>query len=335
MKHLLKSKTLLSTTFLLLSYNALASNKVIYGSDDRKDVIESTNSMFVELSESTAGMIPHSLIKELDAKQVTIGGKTLEQRGMCSTERFAKQPTAANCSGFLVAKNLLVTAGHCIRSQSDCDSNAWVFDYKVDYEEQSEVIVDKTSVLKCKKIVSRSLDSATQNDFALLELEREVTDRKPLKFRREGKAEIGDQLVVIGHPTGLPTKIADGAAVRSINDVFLVANLDTYGGNSGSAVFNATTGVIEGILVRGETDYNYDYNLGCRVSNVEDNAGGRGEDVTLITNIAELASISDPADDDVISDPSDDDVVTDPVGDDLSDQAPMSFIEWLRRFLGL
>ncbi len=74
-------------------------------------------------------------------------------------------------------------------------------------------------------------------------------------------------LVVIGRPSGLPTKVADGAQVRSVNDVFLVANLDTYGGNSGSAVFNAVTGVVEGILVRGDTDYVYNAQLGCRVSN--------------------------------------------------------------------
>lgn len=333
----MKKKVLLTTTALALSFNVLASNKVIYGEDDRLDVFEATNSLHVELSESTAAMIPSSKIEDLDAHSVKLGGSTLEQRGMCSSEAFAKQPTIANCSGFLVAKNLLVTAGHCIRSQSDCESNSWVFDYKVDHSEQSEVIVDKTSVYKCKKIVSQSLDSATQNDYALLELEKEVVGKKPLKFRREGKPAVGDELVVIGHPTGLPTKIAAGAKVRSINDVFLVANLDTYGGNSGSAVFNATTGVIEGILVRGETDYNYDYEQGCRVSNIETDEGGRGEDVTLITNITELADIEDPVEPDPV-DPVDPDPVDpvepDPV-DPPADDDPIDFWEWLRRILGL
>ncbi|MFN8369647.1 MAG: S46 family peptidase [Bacteriovoracaceae bacterium] len=92
---------------------------------------------------------------------------------------------------------------------------------------------------------------------------------------------------------GLPTKISDGANVRTNNNPkYFVANLDTYGGNSGSAVFNTKTGEVEGILVRGENDYVYDSAQGCRVSNKCTNAGCRGEDVTRITNIKELMSLT-------------------------------------------
>ena len=108
------------------------------------------------------------------------------------------------------------------------------------------------------------------------------------EIRKSGGVEVGEDLVVIGHPTGLPTKIADGANVRRRAGTYFVANLDTYGGNSGSAVFNANTGVVEGILVRGETDYRRDYRRNCRVSNVVSDNGGRGEDVTYITNIRYL-----------------------------------------------
>ena len=285
-----------STTIILLSallsISAGASNKVIYGEDDRQDVFKSTNSKHIKLSKSTAAMIPNSKLKEYNAYEVLLSGKSLADGGRCKSEKLAKQPTVANCSGFLVDKNKIVTAGHCVTSLSNCKSNSWVFDYKVDYSDQSKVIVKKSKVYKCKSIISRSLDSSTQNDYALIELTEEVTDRKPLKFRKTGKAKVGDKLVVIGHPSGLPTKIADGATVRKTGKVYLTANLDTYGGNSGSAVFNTTTGVVEGILVRGDTDYVWSSSQGCQVSNTISNTGGRGEDVTLITNIKELASIS-------------------------------------------
>ncbi len=114
-----------------------------------------------------------------------------------------------------------------------------------------------------------------------------------LKYRTEGSPKKGDNIVVIGHPSGLPTKIAGGANIRSVNSVYFQANLDTYGGNSGSAVFNADTGLLEGILVRGERDYVYDSAQGCKVSNVISNTGGSGEDVTRITNIKELMNNSD------------------------------------------
>lgn len=278
---------------LLVSQTIFASNKsldVIYGEDNRKDVFESTDSVLVELSKSTAAMIASEKLKNLNG-DVVISAQTLESRGICAKERFSKQISAANCSGFLVAPNILVTAGHCIKSEYDCASYKWVFDFKVDHAEQGDVQVPKTSVYSCKKIISRALDQMSKDDFAVIELNKKVTDRRPLAFRKSGKITKGTSIAVIGHPTGLPTKIADGAKVRSLNTKFFVANLDTYGGNSGSAVFNIQTSEVEGILVRGENDYVMDSELGCQVSNVCTNDNCRGEDVTFITNIDALKNI--------------------------------------------
>jgi hypothetical protein len=62
--------------------------------------------------------------------------------------------------------------------------------------------------------------------------------------------------VVIGHPTGLPTKISpEGKITRNVEKYTFSANLDTFHGNSGSAVFDANTGVVEGILIQGRNDY--------------------------------------------------------------------------------
>jgi V8-like Glu-specific endopeptidase len=144
----------------------------------------------------------------------------------------------------------------------------------------------KDTVYSCKKIISQSLDRTTKDDFALIELDRKVKGRTPLKFRTSGKPSVGDELVVIGHPSGLPTKIADGAQVKTLEGTHFLANLDTYGGNSGSAVFNVATGEIEGILVRGATDYVVNGN--CRTSNRIGNDEGEGEGVTYITNIKAL-----------------------------------------------
>ena len=274
---------------LVFSTASIAGTKVIYGDDDRVDVYESTNSMYVELSKSTAAMIPNSAIKKaFGGKTYKIKSRTLAQRGICKSERFADQPTAANCSGFLVGDKYLVTAGHCIRSKSDCSGSHWAFNYKMKNSTDANLELPANDVYRCKRIVSQSLDSRTRDDYALIELDR-VSDKRPLTFRKSGKVAKNTKLVVIGHPTGLPTKIADGAWVRSINNVYLSANLDTYGGNSGSAVFNAVNGQVEGILVRGATDYVS--RGGCRVSNRISNTSGRGEDVTLITNIKELQNL--------------------------------------------
>lgn len=283
-------KLVLVALLLSVSITSIASTKVIYGDDNRVDVYASKNSDFVELAKSTAAMIPKSnLSKGWFSDVYKLKAKSLADRGVCKSERFANQPTAANCSGFLVSDKLLVTAGHCIRSMSDCKGSYWVFNYKMNNSSQYPTEYSEENVYKCNKIVSQSLNNSTMDDYALIELDKTVTVARPAKFRKSGKVSVNDKLVVIGHPTGLPTKIADGAQVRALKNKYFTANLDTYGGNSGSAVFNVVTGEVEGILVRGETDYVR--NGGCQVSNRVSNNGGRGEDVTFITNIKELQNL--------------------------------------------
>ena len=197
----------------------------------------------------------------------------------------------AKCSGFLVSRNLIVTAGHCVQSLKDCTDSKWVFDFKVDPAKPETIEVPTSAVYSCKRIIERVLDEVTKNDYALIQLDRYVSDRKPLQYRSSGIISIGEDVVVIGHPDGLPTKIADGAMVRSLGPVFFVADLDSFGGNSGSAVVNHKTGEVEGILVRGEKDYVLDSSRGCWVPKRCEAKTCSGEDVTLIRNIKSLQNL--------------------------------------------
>lgn len=283
-----KSNLLFLALSVLVSSHAMATApnkvKVIYGVDNRVDANASTNASFRELAKSTAAMFTNKDAKKgLFSDKVKLKGDSLADRGVCASERFAYQKSGALCSGFLVSPTTLVTAGHCIENMDDCQNNKWVFDYKVDSERQFDVTVSKDSVYKCKSIIKRALTKT--NDFAYIELDRPVTDRQPLKIRTSGKPAVGDELVVIGHPSGLPTKIADGAKVRSLKGDFFVANLDTFGGNSGSAVFNVTTEEVEGILVRGDEDYVRKPGTNCKMPYKCKDDACRGEDVTYIGNI--------------------------------------------------
>jgi V8-like Glu-specific endopeptidase len=282
------------TTALVMSLNVNAFDKVIYGDDNRLDVYETTNTLHLELARSTAAMISKNNLSTVN-DDVVISNSTLEQRGICETAKFAKQVTAANCSGFLIAEDILVTAGHCVKSQSSCDNYKWVFDFNINSNKTDEVTVSSNSVYSCVEIIDQNLDRSTSDDYAVIRLDRKVTDRDPLTFRKSGKVETGSPLVVIGHPSGLPTKIAADSYVRgNSSSVFFVANLDTFGGNSGSAVFNSETGVVEGILVRGERDYVYVRENGksCKVPKQCSMTECRGEDVTRITNIPNLADMA-------------------------------------------
>jgi V8-like Glu-specific endopeptidase len=269
----------------LVSINLFAAPKVIYGEDNRLDWYQSENATYRELARSTAGMIKNDALKTY-TDIIEIKGTTLRGRGACESERFSEQITAASCSGFLVGDDLLVTAGHCIKNMDDCNENSWVFDFNLKFEGDKANTVNKSDVYRCTKIIERAQKWFSKDDYALIKLDRKVNDRAPLKFRKSGQVKENTPLLVIGHPTGLPSKIADGANVRTLRGKYFKANLDTYGGNSGSAVFNTDTLEVEGILVRGMTDYVK--KDGCLVSNRVSQDGGDGEGVTYITNIEAL-----------------------------------------------
>lgn len=276
----------------LLATQSFAESRVVYGVDNRLDIFETTDQFLVDLSSSTAAMIANSRITDLGDGSYSIRGSSLgSMQSLCKDEKFYNQPTPANCSGFLVAPDLFVTAGHCIKSASDCRNSSWVFNFAVSDASGKVNTILKDDVYKCASIVDRKY-TGDQNDYAMIKLDREVVGRSPLSVRTSGVIPSDATLVMIGHPSGLPTKIAPGAKVReNINPLFFLANTDSFGGNSGSAVINQSTGDVEGILVRGEPDYAYDGASGCYRVKVCEEYGCRGEGVTRITNIAPLMDL--------------------------------------------
>lgn len=282
---------------VLSSQLTLANDKsatIVYGDDNRIETYEADIKL-QKLASSTAGMFGN--VKGIDTgKNMMLPPYSLgEEMGLCKGEKFSEQPSSVACSGFLVGPDLLVTAGHCIQTQSDCESVSWVFDYKVKQKTgKTDVLVDKDNVYKCSKVIESKLYSSQtlKEDYALVKLDRVVKGRTPLKFRTTGKIKSDTALTVIGHPSGLPQKVAGDAKVVLNNHTnFFKTNLDTFGGNSGSAVFNTDTLEVEGILVRGAKDYESS-NEGCiRVHKTDHEVTDfmrYGESVSRITEIKTL-----------------------------------------------
>ena len=263
------------------SPDSKVSANVIYGSDGRLDLYQITDDRLKKLADSTVALIKTS---DLTAGGVltTIKGQNFGSAyNLCASEKFREQDTGAFCSGSLVGPDLILTAGHCIETVPDCNAASLVFGYAVKSAGVLPKQVQSSDVYKCKEIVKTIRNNSGQ-DFAVIRLDRPVANHDVLKIRQTGEVSVGDGLLVIGHPVGLPTKVTTGGKVRSIaNSEYLVASVDTYGGNSGSAVFNANTGLIEGILVRGEQDFVNQGN--CTVSNVCTEDSCRGEDITRIS----------------------------------------------------
>jgi V8-like Glu-specific endopeptidase len=195
-------------------------------------------------------------------------------RPPCSGEKFANQSTGGWCSGFLVGSDIVVTADHCGRTLAAIEDTAYVFGFQASsLTDSGTTVFNNDQVYFGKDLLA--FDLSDTGDFGIVRLDRLVTApaADPLNVRSSGSLSVGSNLGVIGHPSGLPVKIAFGinTVLMRDDDPWLIANLDTYGGNSGSAVFN-NDGEVEGILVRGAQDYEFD--AACFRSNVIENSEG-------------------------------------------------------------
>jgi hypothetical protein len=236
------------------SITGYGTNKVINGRDDRKEIAQYNSPTFRRYAKSVAVQVHKYDLEEYSASSYTFDtGYTLkEAMNTCPSERFSNQPVIGNCTGFLIAPDILLTAGHCFaQGQFDCDSMSWVFDYV-----KGRNVIAKRDVYNCKELMVQNTSGIFRtNDYAIVKLDRRVSGRGFLKLRTSGQAKKNDPVVVIGHPMGLPMKIAGNASIRSKRSRYFFTDLDTYGGNSGSPVFNAITGLVEGILISGEEDF--------------------------------------------------------------------------------
>ena len=260
--------------------------KAIYGTDDRKDLYDVNLGPVLQNSESVCSLFRASRVKDNgDGTSTLVLGRFGTSNNLCPDEPFVNQPVGAFCSGFLVAPDLIATAGHCV-NQDNVTTIRFVFGYRMTDPGAAPTNIPNSNIYAGAAVVGRVL---TKNaaDWCVVRLSRPVAGRAPLQMRRAGRIADGQSIYVIGHPCGLPAKFADGANVRTnTQPSFFTANLDTYGGNSGSPVFNADTHQVEAVLVRGAPDF---VPKGvCMVSAVCSTNGCDGEDCTRVTEFAAI-----------------------------------------------
>ncbi len=290
----LKVFLFVSNVFLLSSVAAKdgLSPKVFYGSDDRRDYFE-VSADFQTMSEAVLALVDEKDMSEIGQSRETdilsyvLSPITLkEQMRLCNGVRFAEQIAAANCTAFLISENVAVTAGHCITSMNDCKTTRFIQNYKYNtsMDATKKYTVTDANMTKCTEILAWEKNS-TGIDFAVVRLEKKLSTKFIFKFRTEGKVADRANLMVVGHPSGLPLKYTSNAIVRNNTDEnFFAMEADTFGGNSGSPVVDPATGTVEGILVRGERDY-APTAQGCQVVNECGPGTCKGEDAVRITKL--------------------------------------------------
>ena len=258
---------------------AVADSAIVVGADDRVEAAEASQK--IRAASSAVALVVSASELEPTGDRLRLRSSPLRDRlGICADERFASQPSAGTGTAFLVAPDLLATASHVV-DQQPVETLAFVFGFAVDDTGGARLTFAADDLRTARRVLDKP--PGVGGDWALVELDRPVTTREPLRLRTGDEPRSGDGVVVVGHPSGLPIKAAPGR-VLFVTPRLLMMDTDTFAGNSGSPVLNAETGNVEGIFVRGGLDY-VPTAHGCRRPHIE-GEGAFSEHATRIDTVA-------------------------------------------------
>lgn len=278
-----ESSTLKSVSDALLIGEIINREKTIYGFDRRVEYHEIQDPRRLVAADSVAAVVDPDHFAESDDRFALIGRSLEAQFNVCSGEAFLTERVVAMCTAFVVGDDLIATAGHCVDAFK---TKRIVFGYRVQKagtgESSIPVEIPKSDVYEMQSLVAWKVEPDGR-DFALVKVSRPISNHPRLELDTVKPAALEDPVYVLGYPLGLPLKMADHANVRSVSTAkgYFVSNLDTFGGNSGSPVFNSITNKVLGILVRGDADFKS--NGSCNKAMVCPDTGCAGESATLVS----------------------------------------------------
>lgn len=280
------------TLMISLSPEAFARNKAIYGSFDNQFVSHSSPENIIKQATGVAYLTPKSLIKKVSTNNSVIKAISLKkQLNLCSNERFSGNLASLHsCTGFLVEKDILVTAGHCIKTQSDCDKFAVAFGVSSAKEDTDEggFLIPTAAIYSCKKILKAYDEDDTNYDYSVIQLDRKASARYVFTLGDDSYLNYNSSVYMLGHPLGLPLTHTQPAPVTSIySDYTFKTTLDSFAGNSGSPVINAKNGNVVGILTGGQEDFPEE-GKGCKKYSKHSSGGETVTRINLIRNFIEI-----------------------------------------------
>ncbi|HTD29579.1 MAG TPA: trypsin-like peptidase domain-containing protein [Xanthomonadaceae bacterium] len=267
----------------------------VYGYDHRQDLYSEFPLMdFVLDADGVLGVFSNNrVVDNYDGTSTLTLESYADKYVLCPNERFRDQSLGPLHTAFLVAPDIVATVGSSI-DESLMSQRKFVFGFRMKSATDVPHVVKNSDVYIAKAMIGRKVDPGG-TDWALVQLDRPVTDHRVLQIRRSG--QLNTQFIhMLGHPCGLPLKYVDRGLIRNLppSPVFVssltayLGNHTVYTGNAGSPVFDSATNLVEGVHCRNDADFNW--NGTCNTSRVYGEYEGSGSEATRTTEFAHLLS---------------------------------------------
>jgi len=287
--------------------------KAIFGDNSMQDYYQVSDEL-KKLADSTVAFVnKKSLVYDAKTKTYKVAKEIkLSANYVDDNEDFVNQDVLSFCSGAYVGNSYIISAGHCVDT-SDKDAfnyydNVYVvFGWRYDSDNTPVLSFNEDQVYTIKEVKIREYTSSISSfnallnsyeDYSLSVLDRDPVNKKALIVDKNPDINTGKKVFTIGYPLGMAVKIdrPEDSEIKLVGKNTFQTNIDAFGGNSGSPVFDSNTKKIIGILVTGfggEFDYELkeDIIFKVKLSTSIDGMNVDSETQTLYANFKSLLHV--------------------------------------------
>ncbi len=147
---------------------------------------------------------------------------------------------AISGSAFLVTDQYLVTAAHVVDAVGKGGS------VQIDFEKANEGHLGLNAT-----VVFCPIDSSGMRDYAVLKLDKPISDITPLVIGSARNCSIGENIRLVGYPGGVFSATSGSISNNNVGGNMMQLDVGAWPGSSGGPVISDATDEVVGILVVG------------------------------------------------------------------------------------